>query len=159
GGIEFYSAYGNETPLEEVKPAKPAEPAKPAVNEPGKPAPAAEPDAAADMKSLLASVAELNAKVTNMDKSYVRLEKLPEYRGEMLGATIRLAHEVGLVTANHQKEFGEPLDMDAFDKFIADSKKEGAAYPTVTAAYNAMVSEKRIEKKIADGVAEGVKQK
>lgn len=122
--------------------------------------------AAGDMSAVLKQLSDLNvnlaardARIDKLEKNAVTLEKLPEYRTELLGLAIKSSHEVARLESTHEKEFGESLDLDGLSAWIDEQKKAGVGFSSITKAYEAKMMDKRIEKKIADGIAEGVKQK
>lgn len=75
-------------------------------------------------------------------------------RGGLIGASTELADELYGIRAAHFREFNAELDSAKFKEFfLANSAKYGNK---LTDAYNAFVSEARIEKRIKDGVEAGL---
>lgn len=116
----------------------------------------------ADNKAIMDMLAGLNKKLENV----VTADQLPKLGADLVNSAIahslRQADELAVIRETHREEFGDKLDKAAFEKFVVDAQDpttKRSPYATLTDAYNAMVSEKRIAKKIADGVTEGVKQK
>ena len=111
------------------------------------------------LESISSSLSGYDAKLSAMEKKFIPVEKLGEYRSEIAGTTLKLADDLANIRENHREEFGERLDRNAFEKFVNDQKAAGVGYKDLTAAHDAFVADKRVEKKIAEGVAAGVKQK
>ena len=111
------------------------------------------------LKSISTSLSGYDAKLSAMEKKFIPVDKLGEYRSEIAGLSLKLADDLANIRENHREEFGERLDRNAFEKFVNDQKAAGVGYKDLTAAHDAFVADKRVEKKIAEGVAAGVKQK
>jgi hypothetical protein len=116
----------------------------------------------ADNKAIMDMLANLNKKLENV----VTADQIPKLGAELVNNAIahslRQADELAVIRETHREEFGEKLDKAAFEKFVLDAQDpttKRSPYATLTAAYDAMVSQKRIDKKIADGITEGVKHK
>jgi hypothetical protein len=112
-----------------------------------------------------AILAELNSLKAKLDKDYVPVAKLPEYRSEMLASAIKAADDYASVRENHRAEFNEPLDRGAFEKYVADNAAANVKFPSMSAAHDSFVREKRTTKAAADektrtdaAVAEALKQ-
>lgn len=75
-------------------------------------------------------------------------------RTNVIGRSAEISDEITRIRESHLREFNEPLDSAAFKEFYG---KEGPKYGNgLTATYDAFVGEKRIAKRIADGVAAGL---
>lgn len=75
-------------------------------------------------------------------------------RTNVIGRSAEISDEITRIRESHLREFNEPLDSAAFKEFYG---KEGPKYGNgLTATYDAFVSQKRIDKKIADGIAAGL---
>jgi hypothetical protein len=59
----------------------------------------------------------------------------------------------------HRAEFGEELDIDGLNAFAEEKKKTGRVYASVDDAYMDFTAEKRVSKRVEDGVREGLKQR
>jgi hypothetical protein len=159
-GLTFASYYDNpevETPATPVTPVSAAPPARPAVPPPVVTAPVTTPTSVGASLDDIGKL--LDSKLEGMRKEFVPAADLAKYRSEILTSTIRSAHEVARVESTHEKEFGEPLDLDKLNEYADEQAKKGTRYGSITKAYDDWVGQRRIEKKIADGIAEGVKQK
>jgi len=157
---ELFSAYlGEEEPVPVVAAAAAA--AEPAVLATVKPAVLA--TVTGDSSAILAKLTELSTNLDTrfeeLDTKFVPVAKLGEYRNDMLASSIRAADDYAQVRESHRAEFGEPLKRDDFEKFVMDQKTAGVGYKDMAAAHDSFVFEKRNAKKIADGIAEGVKVK
>jgi hypothetical protein len=121
---------------------------------------AAAAPAATDNKAILGELSNLlTTRFSEFEKKVVTIDKLPQYEGELLAKTLRLSHDISRIESNHEKEFGEQLDLDKFNTWYDEQKKVGAAYGSVAKAYDVFVGDRRIEAKIKAGVEEGVKAK
>ena len=117
-------------------------------------------DLSAITKQLSDLSASLDDRFKKLDERYVAADKLPAYRGEMLETTIRNAHQAMQIQLAHEKEFpNEPFDLNKVNEFLNEEGKKGHKYQDLKSAYDAMVGEKRVEARIAKGIAEGMKQK
>jgi hypothetical protein len=71
---------------------------------------------------------------------------------ELIGAatarSIRSADELNRVYRRHEKEFGEDFDSVKFDEYLTEQNKAGNHFPSITKAYEAWTSDRRIEKTI-----------
>jgi hypothetical protein len=118
---------------------------------------------AADLSAITRQLADLNTSLTkqldDFKKTVVTVDKLPEYRGELLTQTIKLSHEVARLEMQHKAEFGEELNLDELNTYVEEQKKVGRSFASITKAYEDKMSEKRVAKKIADGIADGLKNK
>lgn len=92
-------------------------------------------------------------------EKFISLDKLPEYRRSILADAIQLSDQYAAIRESHRAEFGEVLKQEDFEKYVSDQTKAGAKFATLTTAYDQFIQEKRVEKRIADGVAKGIKQK
>lgn len=120
------------------------------------PPPAAAATTAASALTDLAAIEKMfDTKLEALKKDFVPTSALPGYRTEMTAASIKSAHQVMRIEMTHKQEFGEDLDLDALDKYAT----EHPGHKSITEVYDAMVGQKRMEKKIADGIADGLKLK
>jgi hypothetical protein len=98
-------------------------------------------------------------------KDYIPASKLDEYRTSLLTSAIKSADDYASVRESHRAEFNEPLDRTAFEKFVVDQKAASVGYPSMSAAHDAFVKDKRVtaaaaaeKAKIESAVAEALKQ-
>jgi hypothetical protein len=98
-------------------------------------------------------------------KDYIPASKLDEYRTSLLTSAIKSADDYASVRESHRAEFNEPLDRTAFEKFVVDQKAANVGYPSMSAAHDAFVKDKRVtaaaaaeKAKIEAAVAEALKQ-
>lgn len=96
------------------------------------------------MAAILAKLDGLRTDIDTRLKDVVTVDKLPGYRAEMLAHAIKAADDYATVRESHRSEFSEPLDRTAFEKFVADQKAANIAYPTMSAAHDAFVKDKRV---------------
>lgn len=107
----------------------------------------------------------IDAKIAAATKDMIPVAKLPEYRTEILTAAIKSADDYASVRESHRDEFKEPLDRNAFETFVATQNQAGVKFPSLRAAHDTFVSEKRTtaaatreQAKIDAAVAEALKQ-
>jgi hypothetical protein len=119
-----------------------------------------------DSAAVLAALNGLKTSIDERFKNVVTMDKVNELGAGLINQAatqaLRQADEIFTIRDTHQREFGEPFDRTAFEKFITDNQDPTTKrnkYSTLTDAYNAMVSEKRIAAQIKKGVDDGVKQK
>ena len=75
-------------------------------------------------------------------------------RTQIIGRGAAIADEIYTIRATHSREFGEELDRATFEAYYA---AEGSKHGNLlTDTYNAFVGEKRIAKRIAEGVQAGL---
>jgi len=80
--------------------------------------------------------------------------KFEAERANVIGAGAEISDTISSIRENHLREFNEPLDSAKFrEYYAAEGPKHGNR---LLDTYNAYVSEKRTEKKIADGIAAGL---
>lgn len=115
--------------------------------------------------SMAAVLAELQGLKAKLDKDFIPVSKLPEYRAEILTLAIKSADDYATVRENHRAEFNESLDRSAFEKFVADQAAAGVRHANMSAAHDAFVKDKRVaaqaaaeKAKIDAAVAEALKQ-
>lgn len=115
--------------------------------------------------SMAAILAELQGLKAKLDKDFIPVSKLPEYRAEILTLAIKSADDYATVRENHRAEFNESLDRSAFEKFVADQAAAGVRHANMSAAHDAFVKDKRVtaqaaaeKAKIDAAVAEALKQ-
>ena len=153
-GVQFlmdYAEPGREEPPA-AKPAAAAPATIPAAAASATPAAAATAaSASSDLDKLLAA---MDTKLAEFKKDLVSAADLPKYRTEMTASSIKSAHQVMRIEMTHKQEFGEDLDLEALDKYA----NEHPGHKSITEVYDAMVAQKRMDKKIADGIAAGIKQ-
>lgn len=165
-------------------PASASEPAAAATHTPALPAAAATTSAPApassatapnpELKSILDTLTGLKTSIDERFKNVVTMDKVNELGAQLLNTAtaraLKQADEISLIRETNRKEFGMEMDRAVFEKFVTDAefevedpnthvKVKRNKYSTLTDAYNAMVSQQRIDAKIAAGIAEGVKQK
>lgn len=117
---------------------------------------------------LAAILAKIDGMKNDLDaklKNVVTTDKLPEYRAELLTLAIKSADDYATVRETHRAEFNETLDRNAFEKFVADSNTAGVKFPSMSAAHDVFVKDKRTtaqaaaeKAKIDAAVAEALKQ-
>jgi hypothetical protein len=119
-----------------------------------------------DSAAVLAALNSLKSSIDDRFKNVVTMDKVNELGAGLINQAatqaLRQADEIFTIRDTHQREFGEPFDRALFEKFITDNQDATTKrnkYSTLTDAYNAMVSDKRVKAEIAKGVADGVKQK
>lgn len=129
------------------------------------PAPSPSPTPAAvtttsDNKTILSELGTLlDTRFKAFEERVVTMDKLPNLEGQVLTKALRLSHDIARIENNHEKEFGEQLDLDKFNAWYEEQKKTGANFGTVPKAYDVYVQERRVEAKIKLGIEEGIKQK
>ena len=75
-------------------------------------------------------------------------------RATIIGASAELAAQISSLYDAHRAEFGEALDKAKFEEYY---KTEGPKHGNrLQETYDAYVSQRRIDKKIADGIAAGL---
>src|ERR1700722_285671 len=125
--------------------------------------------AAGELAVVLARLESLKTDInTTIDaklKDYIPAAKLGDYRTELLTLAIKSADDYASVRESHRAEFSEPLDRTAFEKFVADQKAANVGYPSMSAAHDAFVKDKRVtaaatakQREIDDAVATAKKQ-
>jgi hypothetical protein len=125
--------------------------------------------AAGELAVVLARLEALKSDfATTLDtklKDYIPASKLDEYRTSLLTSAIKSADDYASVRESHRAEFNEPLDRTAFEKFVVDQKAASVGYPSMSAAHDAFVKDKRVtaaaaaeKAKIESAVAEALKQ-
>lgn len=79
-----------------------------------------------------------------------QLQKLLDERDARLaGGTTSLLKDVVKFSGDYQKRFGEPIDVDAFDQFIADQRKNDPQL-SVAGAYKLYIEPKVEERRTAE---------
>ena len=173
---EMYEIYQEGKTDPDTPPAKPAVAAasevkpevKPDVKPEVKPEPAVAPsvnpnDLVGTLRNEINTL--LTAKFSELDSRYIPLDAKPDtpagkkiaaLRGDILASALLLSDDLATIRDDHREEFGEKLDRDSFKKFVDEAKGK---YATLRDAHNSFVSEKRIEKRIADGIKEQSKHK
>lgn len=61
------------------------------------------------------------------------------------------------VSQKHRKDFGEDFDPSTLNSWALEEQKKGRVFKNVEDAYDQMVAPKREEKRVADGIREGLK--
>lgn len=147
-----------------------------AVHVPTVPSAAAPPAAAAvstpvavagDNAAILAALSKLSTSIDDRFKNVVTADQLPKLGAELVNNAIahslRQSDELATIRETFRDEFpGEKFDKAAFEKFVLDAQdpvSKRSKYNTLTDAFDAMVAQKRMDAKIATGIADGVKQK
>jgi len=126
---------------------------------------AANSNGSGDLSAITRQLTELNTNLTkqidDLRKNVITTDKLPEYRGELLATTIRNADQAMQIRLSHEKEFpNEPFDIEKVNTFINEqATKHNRRFPDIKAAYDAMVGDKRVEARIAKGIADGLTAK
>ena len=110
------------------------------------------------MEELSSLNKSLDTRFSDFEKKVVTLDKVPEFRSQILASAIMTADDIMDIKASHKEEFGETFDRNKFNEFLETQKKANVIYPSIRAAYDAMVGEKRVEAKVAKAVAEAKKQ-
>ena len=116
-----------------------------------------------EIKTMLSG---MKAQLDGLGDKFITKDSLPKLGSELVGNAItqalKQANELSVIRETHREEFGEKFDSAAFEKFVTDAKDETTGrnkYPTLTAAYDAMVAEKRFKAKVDKEVADQLKQK
>lgn len=103
--------------------------------------------AAGELAAVLARLdslkTDLTATIDTKLKDYIPAAKLGEYRTELLTLAIKSADDYAGVRESHRAEFNEPLDRSAFEKFVADQKAANVNFPSMSAAHDVFVKDKR----------------
>lgn len=123
--------------------------------------------AAGDNSAILTALSKLSASIDDRFKNVVTSDQLPKLGAELVNNAIahslRQSDELATIRETFRDEFpGEKFDKVAFEKFVTDSQDpttKANKYRTLTDAFDAMVAQKRMDAKIATGIADGVKQK
>ena len=120
---------------------------------------------AVDNSAILAALTSLKSSIDDRFKNVLTMDKVNEMGANLVNQAatqaLKQADEIFTIRDTHQREFSEPFDRAVFEKFVtdaADPTTKRNRYATLTDAYNAMVSEKRVNAKIAKGIADGTKQ-
>jgi hypothetical protein len=166
-GLTFRAAYleGEEPPPVEVPPIvpvvkTPAEIEAERVERARVAAAAAgHGNGSADLRALTAELTSLKTTLDEKLKNVITTDKLPTLRGQLLESTILNSVLAMKITSLHEKDFGEELDMVKLNEHINEAAKSGRVFPNIKVAYDDWTNERRVQKRIADGVAEGIKQK
>ena len=75
-------------------------------------------------------------------------------RGNLIGASAEVADQLYSIRATHYREFNEELDSENFKKFYLEN---GKRYDNLLSkAYDAFVSDRRIQARIDKGISEGL---
>lgn len=139
--------------------------------------PTAAPSASSsEISAILAKLNEMNtslassidSKLAEFGKNVVTMDKLPAYRAEWMAASIKTADNYARIRESHRREFNEDLDTDAFEKFVNEQSAAGIRYlddapdtpnrrTGFQKAHDAYVQDRRVERRIAEGVAERAK--
>lgn len=112
-----------------------------------------------DLKAISDQLSGLKTSLDERFKNVVSKDDLPKLGEELLGRAIKNAHMVAKIERQHEKEFGEELNLDELNKYLEEQVKSGRTFRNMQEVYDAKMGEKRTEKKIADGIKEGLKQK
>ena len=123
-----------------------------------------------EIKTMLAG---LRAQLEGLGTKFISKEEIPLLGAKLVNDAITRAlvqtDELSTIRDSHREEFGEKFDSAAFKKFVADNDEvfkdahgnevKKNKYPTLTAAYDAMVADKRFKAKVDKEVADQLKQK
>lgn len=137
------------------------------------PARAAEPPAAAAIVPAAAAAAPLSAGLDDITKLFdtrlgtLKTELTTEITAGLkteadgmfsraVATSLKLADELNNVREEHRASFNEKLDSVAFDKYINDNGGM-ARFGGIEKAYRSFMGERLTQKKIDDGVREGLK--
>jgi hypothetical protein len=101
----------------------------------------------------------MDTRMGEIEKKFVSVDKLPEYRTDILGAAIKASDDYAQVREDHRTEFGKPLDRTAFEKFVTDQREAGIRFKDMKAAHDNFVAKERQDAAIAKGIDDGLKQK
>jgi hypothetical protein len=128
------------------------------------PAASASTDLTAVLESLKTITSRLDAMPDPAKAVETKFEDLLKTRGaELLGQAeeraLRKSDQLNRVRDEHRETFGEKFDTDKFAEFIEEHKKTGTSFATVEKAYEAFVAPKLTEKRVADGIRDGLKAK
>lgn len=159
-GERLYRFYtGDDEPEPIVTPPVTTTP-PPAVTTPPAVTPTATTTTSSDNKTILSELGTLlDTRFKAFEERVVTMDKLPNLEGQVLTKALRMSHDIARIENNHEKEFGEQLDLDKFNTWYEEQKKAGANFGTIPKAYDFYVQERRVEAKIKLGIEEGVKQK
>ncbi len=168
--VNLFNAYNGETQVDSTSLMTPHTPVVP-NSTPAPVTPAATPatvvaapaPGTSDSNAILSKLTELSTsidtKLAELDKRYVPVTKLGEYRADILASSIKAADDYATVRETHRAEFGKPLDRDAFEKFVTDQTTAGVKFTNMKAAHDSFVQEERINLRVQNGIAEGVRTK
>jgi len=113
----------------------------------------------AELRALMDQLTGLKTSLDEKLKNVVTKGDLPKLGEELLGRAIKNAHLVARIERQHEKEFGEELNLDELNAYLQEQVKTGRSFKDMQEVYDSKMGEKRTQKKIADGIAEGLKQK
>jgi len=157
-GERLYQFYTEGT-VEEPPKTEPVK-TEPVVTTQPAPTTTATTTTATDNKSILAELGTLlDSRLKTFEEKVVTKASLAALEGQVLSKTLRLSHDIARIESNHEKEFGEQLDLDKFNTWYEEQRKAGAQFGTVPKAYDVFVQDRRVEAKIKEGVAAALKQK
>jgi hypothetical protein len=99
------------------------------------------------------STPEFNSAVEARAKAIADAQIVAE-RPNTIGRSAEIAYQISQIQDSHRAEFNEQLDRAKFEEFFAaNGAKYGNRLPDT---YDAYVSDRRIQKRIDDGVAAGI---
>lgn len=104
-----------------------------------------------DFRSSLFKAPEFQSAVDARAKELAKAA-VDEARASIVGTGMKLSAEISDIRESHFQEFGKRLDNAAFEKYFIDN---GSNFDgSLTKAHDAFVGEERVQKRIADGIAE-----
>jgi len=122
--------------------------------------------ATGDNKAILDALNALKTSVDDRLKNVVTMDKVNELGTNLINQAstraLQQADEIYTIRDTHRREFNEDFNRADFEKFVTEAMDPATKrnkYATLTDAYNAMVSEKRIANRVKTEVDTQVKQK
>lgn len=163
---EELTKYYDDATIQEPPVRKPARSVtEPVVTAPVVTAPVVTTPAATGLSAGLDDIAKLlDARLGNLDERIkTGVEALIKPAGDDLfnravARSIKLTDEISDVREQHRSAFGERLDTAAFDKFISENGGMGK-FGSVEGAYKAWQGPKLEQKRIDEGIRDGLKQR
>jgi hypothetical protein len=114
---------------------------------------------AGELKGITEQLTKLSSTLEEKLKNVITRDQLPMLEGQVLEKAIFNASMVMEMKAEHKSTFGEDLDLGKLNSYLEEQKKAGRSFSNIRSVYDDMMHEKMMQKKIADGIAEGLKQK
>ncbi len=96
------------------------------------------------MAKVLSELQGLKATIDTKLKEYVPMSKVQEFRDDIATIATKAADQYSRVRESHRAEFNEPIDTDAFEKFVVDERTAGRRYVNLSAAHDVFVKDKRV---------------
>jgi len=81
-----------------------------------------------------------------------------ELTGTAIAVSLRNTRDLLRIENRYEKDFGETFDDNKLNEFVNQQAEKGVKYASITDAYEAWTAPRYTEKKIEEGVREGLKQ-